>query len=149
MERLHFTIDIDAPREKVWKTMLEDRTYRDWTTAFMPGSYYEGDWSEGSKIRFLGPGEGGKLDGMVSRIKQNRPYEYVSIEHYGIVHDSVEDTTSDEVKKWAGAQENYIFEPRNGGTELRIELDTDDDYKDMFQDMWPKALQRLKELSEK
>jgi uncharacterized protein YndB with AHSA1/START domain len=149
MERLHFSIDIEAPREKVWKTMLDDQTYREWTTAFMPGSFYDGDWSEGSKIRFLGPGEGGKLDGMVSRIKQNRPYEYVSIEHYGIVHDNVEDTTSDEVKKWAGAQENYIFDARNGRTELRIELDTHDDYKDMFQDMWPRALQKLKELSEK
>ncbi|MFO7447414.1 MAG: hypothetical protein R6W90_13675 [Ignavibacteriaceae bacterium] len=25
----------------------------------------------------------------------------------------------------------------------------DDEYKEMFQDMWPKALQKLKELSEK
>ena len=41
--------------------MLADDTYREWTSAFHPGSYYKGDWSEGSKILFLGPGDDGEV----------------------------------------------------------------------------------------
>ena len=44
MEKLHFSISIKAPKEKVWDTMLNDVTYRQWTSVFNPpGSYYEGD----------------------------------------------------------------------------------------------------------
>jgi uncharacterized protein YndB with AHSA1/START domain len=149
MQKLHFSVTVNAPKKKVWDTMLQDATYRIWTSAFNPkGGWYEGDWSEGSKILFLGPGEDGKLEGMVSRIAENRPHEYISIEHVGLMKDGKEDTTSDAVKKWAPAFENYTFTDRNGATEVLVDMDIDDDYKAMFEDMWPKALQKLKELAE-
>lgn len=149
MDRLKFTMVIDAPKEKVWRTMLDDETYRVWTEAFMPGSHYIGEWSKGSKILFLAPGEKGELSGMVSRIKENRPYEYISIEHLGVVQDGKEDTSSEAVKQWAGALENYTFKEKDGRTELRVDLDSAEEYQEMFQDIWPKALQKLKELAEK
>jgi len=148
MDKLEFSIVIDAPKEKVWNTMLEDKTYRIWTEAFMPGSYYDGDWSKGSKILFLGPGNDGKVGGMVSRIKDNRLYEYVSIEHLGEVIDGVEDTTSDRVKDWAGALENYSFIDKDGKTELIVDMNINEEFKEMFEGMWPKALQKLKALCE-
>ena len=99
MDRLHSSIFINAPREKVWDTMLNDVTYREWTTEFNPGSHYKGSWEEGSKILFVGPDENGEgAMGMVSRIKENRKYEFISIEHLGILKDGVEDTTSEEAK---------------------------------------------------
>src|SRR5574338_1245169 len=150
MQKLQFKIDINAPIEKVWDTMLEDKTYRVWTAPFNEGSYYMGDWSKGSKILFLGPNpETGKEGGMVSRIKDNRKHEFISIEHLGMVNDGVEDTTSEAVEPWAGSLENYSFKNLNGKTELLMEIDINDDFKDMFNDMWPKALQKLKEISEK
>jgi hypothetical protein len=150
MDKLHFSIVIDSPKEKVWNTMLEDKTYRIWTEQFTPGSYYKGDWSKGSKILFLGPDpKTGKEGGMVSRIAENKIYEFISIEHLGIVHDGNEDTTSDAVKQWAGSLENYTFIDINGKTELLVDIDINDEYKDVFSDMWPKALQKLKELAEK
>src|SRR5688572_26021299 len=110
MEKLRQTIFINAPRERVWDVMLSDETYRQWTSAFNPGSYYKGDWKEGSKILFLGPNPDGSGEGgMVSRIKENRPHEFISIEHLGIVQNGVEDTESEEAKKWAPAYENYTF----------------------------------------
>ena len=148
MSKLNFSIVIDAPISKVWDTMLEDKTYRIWTEAFMPGSYYKGDWNKGSKILFLGPGADGKIGGMVSRIKDNRLYEFISIEHLGEVIDGVEDTTSDRVKDWAGALENYTFIDKNGKTDLVVDMDINAEYKEMFEGMWPKALQKLKELCE-
>jgi uncharacterized protein YndB with AHSA1/START domain len=149
MHKLHFSIDINAPKEKVWKTMLDDATYRVWTEAFTPGSHYVGEWSKGSKILFLAPGKTGEMSGMVSRIKENRRHEYLSIEHLGVVQDGVEDTTSEAVKGWAGALENYTFKETGGTTEVLVDLDTADEYKEMFQNIWPKALQKLKELAEK
>lgn len=149
MQKLNFSIVINAPIEKVWDTMLEDKTYRQWTDAFSSGSYYAGSWDKGSKILFLGPNEQGVMGGMVSRIKDNRKHEFISIEHLGMVNDGVEDTTSEAVKQWAGSLENYTFKNLNGKTELLIEIDINDDFKDMFNDMWPKALQKLKEISEK
>ena len=148
MDKLHFSIVINAPKEKVWDTMLDDKTYRQWTEAFMPGSYYKGDWNKGSKILFIGPGENGDM-GMVSRIKENQKYKFISIEHYGIVKDGKEDTSSDEINAWAGAHENYTFNEKNGTTEVLVDLDTVEEYKEMFEGMWPKALNKLKDLAEK
>ena len=147
MEKLKFSIEIAAPRAKVWETMLDDATYREWTAPFAPGSHYVGDWNEGSKILFLGPGENGP-GGMVSRIRTNRPHEYLSIEHLGMVENGKEDTSSEKVKAWAGAREDYTFRDAGEKTELLVEMDSNEEHKEMFESMWPKALQRLKELSE-
>jgi hypothetical protein len=47
------------------------------------------------------------------------------------------------------AFENYTFKEKNGTTEVIVEMDINDEYKEMFEGMWPKALQKLKELAEK
>lgn len=147
MQKLHFSILINAPREKVWKTMLEDDTYRDWTKEFNDPSYYEGTWEKGSNIRFLGPEEDGKVSGMIARINDNRPYEFISIEHLGEVIKSEERLWSEQ-ERGDGIFENYTFTEKDGGTELGVELDSKDEYAEMFTDMWPKALNRLKVLCE-
>lgn len=150
MQKLHFTIDIQAPKEKVWDVMLADETYRQWTEIFNPsgGSWYEGNWEEGSDIRFIGPDEEGNEGGMVSKIVANRPYEFISIEHLGEIVNGVEDTTSERVKAWQGAHENYTFKENDDVTTVEVDLDTVDEFADMFTDAWPKALAKLKELVE-
>ncbi len=148
MGKLNFSIVINAPISKVWDTMLENKTYRIWTEEFSPGSHYIGNWDQGSKILFLGPSNDGKFAGMVSRIKDNKLHEYISIEHLGEVYDGVEDTTSDRVKVWAGALENYTFIDKSGKTKLVVDLDINEEFKEMFEGMWPRALQTLKSLCE-
>ena len=148
MEKLKFSTTINAPKEKVWKTLWDDSSYREWTSAFMEGSYAETDnWKEGSKILFLGPGK----SGMVSRVAANRENEFMSFEHLGEVHNGVEDTTSDKVKMWAGAHENYTLKENNGKTDLLIEMDMSDqgEMKDYFVRTWPVALDNLKRIAEK
>jgi hypothetical protein len=148
MNKLNFSISINAPKEKVWNIMLDPNTYRAWTEVFAPGSHYVGNWEKGSKILFLAPAKSGQMGGMVSRIKENRKYEYLSIEHCGMVSDGMEDTSSDEVKAWAGALENYTFKESKGETELFVEMDSAEEFWDMFKNIWPVALQKLKELAE-
>lgn len=150
MQKLHFSTIVNAPKEKVWHAMLDDKPYREWTAAFNPGSYYKGDWSKGAKILFLGPdpstgGEGG----MVSRIAENKPYEYISIEHLGIIQNGVEDTTSEAAKKWAPAYENYTFKEKDGATEVLVDMDIEAEEAEMFNKLWPEALRKLKEIAEK
>jgi hypothetical protein len=145
MQKLTFSATIRAPKEKVWRAMLEDSTYRQWTSAFQEGSYAVTDWSVGSKALFLSP----QGEGMVSRIAAHRPNEFLSIEHLGLVKDSVEDTSSEQVKAWAGAHENYTINEVNGTSTLRIDMDVADDYRKYFEETWPRALAKLKDLAEK
>jgi uncharacterized protein YndB with AHSA1/START domain len=145
MQKMTFSTTIDAPREKIWKTMLDDATYREWTSPFHEGSYAVTDWKVGSKALFLTP-EG---EGMVSRIAEHRPNEFLSIEHVGFVKNGVEDTTSPEVKAWSGAHENYMLKDGNGKSTLEIEIDVADNYTKFFEETWPKALGKLKEAAEK
>ncbi len=146
-----FTIHINGPKDKVWKIMLEDKTYREWTSAFHEGSYFKGNWEKGSAIQFLAEDDG-KLSGMASKIVENIPYKYISIEHVGEVIDSVVDTSSENAKQWIGAHENYTFQEKDGVTTLTIELEgkgINQEMDEMFKEMWPKALQKLKEISER
>jgi uncharacterized protein YndB with AHSA1/START domain len=147
MERLNFSILINAPKEKVWNTMLDDEIYRIWTEPFAKGSHYKGEWKKGSKLLFLAPDENGDM-GMVSRVKELTEYEFVSLEHIGVVNHGVEDTSSETAKGWAGALENYTFKESDSKTELLIESDILEEYKEMFESIWPKALNTLKELAE-
>jgi uncharacterized protein YndB with AHSA1/START domain len=145
MHRLTFSITIHAPKEDVWRAMLEDATYRQWTSAFQEGSYAVTDWKQGSKALFLTP-DG---NGMVSRIVAHRPNEFLSIKHLGTVKNGIEDTESKEGKSWAGALENYTLREKDGASTLTVEMDVSDQYESYFKEKWPKALSKLRELSER
>ncbi len=143
---MDFKIEINAPREKVWDVLLGKQTYPIWTAAFAEGSAVETDWKKGSKALFLD----GNGKGMVSKIAENVPNEYLSIEHLGMYDNGKEDFESDEVKKWAGAKENYTLNDLGGKTELLIYLDMDDEPNMVayMEKAWPKALDKVKELAE-
>ena len=145
MKTLHFSTTINASKEKVWNKMLEDETYRQWTRAFSEGSHFEGSWEEGENIRFLDP-DG---NGMLSVIGENRPHEFISIKHIGIIQNGVEETDSEEAQKWAPAFENYTFTGNHGKTTVSVDMDIDDEHEAIFKEMWPNALENLKELCEK
>jgi uncharacterized protein YndB with AHSA1/START domain len=141
---LTFTTTIRCPRQRVWEIMFSPDGYRAWTAPFMEGSYYSGSWEQGQKIQFLSPGG----EGMTAVIAENRPHEFLSIRHLGEIRDGVEDTTSDKVRAWAPAYENYSLEDVDGGTELTVNVDTVAEYVDYMKDTFPKALEALKTLCE-
>jgi uncharacterized protein YndB with AHSA1/START domain len=147
MNKLSISERIHAAPAKVWDTMLGDATYRDWTTAFAEGSYFEGSWEQGKEIHFLSAGGGG---GMAAVIAECRPHEFLSIKHVGVVTAGGDvDTESEEVKKWAPVFENYRFVAADGGgTEVQVEMDVTPDFECFMEETWPKALTRLKALCE-
>jgi hypothetical protein len=144
-KHLQFTLTIAAPLARVWDLMLDPVSYRDWTSAFAEGSYYEGSWEQGARIRFLSPSG----DGMVAEIAQRREHEFISIRHLGHIVNGVEDFDSPAVRAWAPAFENYSFKAVPGGTELLIDQDISAEYEQYIREAWPRALQRLKVLCER
>ena len=151
MKKIRYKKDINAPAEKVYNIMLgidNIKTYEQWTAEFSPTSTYEGRWEKGSKLYFVGTDENGKKGGMVSEIAEIIPPRFVSIRHYGILDGESEITEGPQVEKWAGGLENYSFHEHNGVTSVTIEVDITEDFLDYFDTTWPKALNKLKELSE-
>lgn len=144
-EKINLSTEIKAPKEKVWRVLLEDKTYREWTSVFHPGSYVETNWKEGSKALFKTP-EG---DGISSIIKKHVPNDVVVIEHRAALKNGVEDPDNEESKSWAGFLEIYRVKEKDGSTLLEIEQDSDQKYVDYFKEAWEKALQKVKELSER
>lgn len=144
MKKQEFKVLIDAPREKVWDVIIGKETYPQWTAPFSEGSNVETDWKKGSKAIF-GDGKG---SGMVSEIADNKPNEFLSIRHLGMIKDGVEDLDSEDVKKWSGAMENYTLKNVNGKTEWTVEMDMGEEWADYMNETWPLALKKAKELAE-
>ena len=144
-KRIRFDITINAPAAVVWRVMLGAESYKRWASAFAEGTYFEGSWEQGAKIRFLSPPSG---DGMVAEIAESRAHEFISIRHLGFISHGVEDTTSESVRAWAPAHENYTFVRIPEGTRLVVEMDVPGEWVDYMNEAWPKALVLLKQLSE-
>jgi len=149
---MHFEIIINAIPEKVYKIMLDANHYATWTALFNPDSHYEGSWKKGSRILFVGTDKDGKSGGMVSRIKENIPGRFVSIEHLGIYQDGREVFSGAEVEEWAGSLENYTFTGLNGKTTVSVDIDSMQKLKpefiSYFEKTWPLALEKLKTICE-
>jgi hypothetical protein len=145
MKTLTFEVTIGAPRSLVWDTMLSPEGYGEWTAAFSEGSHYIGSWDQGAKIKFLGQSG----EGMTSEIAENKPQEFVSIRHLGMFENGVEDTTSEKVRAWAPAYENYKFTDSANGCHVVVTLDTASDWEQYMLDTYPKALALLKGLCER
>ncbi len=148
MERKVFKIEIDAPRRDVWEVLFGRDTYPQWASAFMEGSRVESVdpaesqiWKKGNKVWFVGPDN----EGMVSTIADNKPNEYLSIKHLGVVKKGVENYESD----WSGSTENYTLKSVGNKTELIIDMDITAEFQEYFDKVWPKALDIVKNLSEK
>jgi uncharacterized protein YndB with AHSA1/START domain len=149
MQKLKKSVFINASRQKVWDAVTGFETYKEWTKPFNATSYFKGDWSEGSKMYFLGTDESGKEGGMVSRIAKSVPGEFLSIEHLGMFENGVEDTTSEKVKAWSPSFENYTLNEKDGGTEFLVEVDLPESYVAEFDSMWDNSLKVLKEVAER
>ena len=147
MKKLEWKTMIDASRDKVWQTMLAPDTYREWVAVSWPNSGYEGKWEKGATIRFVGDSDSG---GTVADIVELRKPEYIKALHVAVATPGGgEDRDSDVAKGWIGTTEEYFFAEKNGKTELTVVINTHPDWVAMFEDGWPAALEKLKEISER
>lgn len=146
METLRYQIEIDAPAEKVWDVLWNDKTYSQWTHYFSPGSLMKTDCEVGGKTYFT---DASGQNGMVSTIERIEEPKHLIFKHLGELIDGVEDVDSEKVKAWNGSLEAYYLENHNGKTTLKVEVDVDSSYKDMMDEGFNKGLEVVKNLSEK
>ena len=140
MNKLEFTITIHAPKEKVWEALWKDEHYRNWTSAFMEGSYAESDWQEGSKIYFLTPDK----NGMYGTIEKLVLFEKMYFKHLGEVKNGIDDAPS----YGDDAIERYDLTETDGKISLSATMNAPEEYIGYFTNTFPKALEKVKEIAE-
>ncbi len=149
MKKLVKSIEIAADQRTVWETIVDPLKYEVWTKAFGEGGFFEGSWNTGDAIRFVARNEAGRLEGMNSEIAEGRYPEFISIHHIGVINEGVEDQSPEIQAAWANVYENYLLEPLAGErTRFTVDMDIDEQYQDMFEEMWLKALESMKTVSE-
>jgi uncharacterized protein YndB with AHSA1/START domain len=144
MKKLTFSIDINAPKEKVWYSLWDEENYENWTSVFCEGSSTISDWNEGSKIYFLAPNG----DGMNSKVTLHKPFETMLLCHYGEIKDFKELPTTDETQAWSGSEERYDLTENNDVTTVKVTVDVVEKYLDYFNDVFPQGLEKLKVIAE-
>lgn len=145
MIKLEFKININAPRQKVWETMLGKETYKEWTGVSWPSSYYEGEWEKGNNIRFISPDGSGKL----AQLIEHNPFALSVAKHVAVLNPGgTEDRESETAKGWIGTKESYTFTESKDVTELKVRLRPYLTGRRCLK-TWPTALKKLKEMCER
>ncbi len=149
MKTLKFEIKVHASVDKVYKTLIDQEGYAQWTKAFNVKSRYEGNWSKGSEMLFIGENpKTNEVGGMVSRIADLIQNEFISIQHLGLYKNGEKLMSGPEVDTWVGSFENFSFSRIDNGTKLTVDIDSVVEFQSYFEDTFPKALILLKDICE-
>lgn len=140
MKKLQFSITINAPDEKVWDALWLNENYRNWCSVFQPGSFYESDLSEGSEILFLTPDR----NGMYGIVEKNTRKVNMHFRHLG----EVKNGEKQEENYGEEAIEQYDLVEKGDVTELTATLNAPEEYITYFTDVFPKALEKVKQIAE-
>lgn len=143
--KLVFKTTIHAKAEKIWETLWNKETYKQWTEPFTAGSYYIGEIRTGNRIHFLTP-EGHGMFSTVAFVKEN---EHIIFQHIGEMAGFEELPPDEQTLKWTGSSESYQILPAEDGILLRVEVDTDEPHLAVMNEKFPIALQKIKEICEK
>ncbi len=138
------SITINAPKENVWTVLFDDQFTRIWYAEFSEGTYAETDWQIGSKAVFKDKSN----CGMVGKIIDNKPNEYLSIEYDGVIIENMEDYTSEHAMAIKGGRENYYLSEENEISKLTVIGDMSEGFFETMALAWDKALLKIKALSE-
>ena len=142
MKELQFSIEINASKERVWATLWEDVTFRDWANIIDEGTYMKGVMKEGNEVQFISSVNG---YGVTSLIEKLNPNEYVLFRHSA---DTQKSGQQEREKEWTGATESYSVAEKNGVTTLILKTDVPQEQEETFNIRLPRALERIKTLAE-
>lgn len=142
MEEMQFTVKIHAARQKVWDTLWQDETLRQWASIIDPGTYMVGELNEGNVVQFLSAENG---YGVTSLVEKVTPNEFLLLRHQADTQDT---GTRDREKQWTGGAESYTLTEKDGVTTLATAFDVPPELETYFNDAYPKALNKVKELAE-
>ncbi len=139
MKNLEYKTQIKARPEKIWETLWNQETYRIWSGVMNEGARFEGNWEEDSLIDLYDA----KNNGMYNLIKKNIPNRQLTMQHKGWIYDGVRDDQG-----WEDSRETYLLTENEQGTELKISVNSLDEFEDFFNSNYPKVLEKVKKLAE-
>lgn len=139
---MQFSTKINASKEKVWNTLWDDKTFRDWSNIIDEGTYMTGELEAGKEVKFISSVSGYGVTSLVEKVIKN---EFVLLKE---IADTKEHGTQERDKEWTGGTESYSLEENDGITTLLVEIDVPPGQEDTFKDRLPKALERIKALAE-
>lgn len=143
MQKLQFTIKIQAPRKKVWNTLWEDKTFRDWANIVDEGTYMVGEMKEGNEIQFISSVNGYGVKCLIDKLTPN---EFVL---FRFMADTKDNGKQEREKDWTGGTESHSLTEENGVSTLTVEFDVPTNkMEEIFNVRFPKALERVKILAE-
>lgn len=143
MNEMKFTIDINASKEKVWNTLWQDETFRKWAGLIDPGTYMKGELAAGNEVEFISAENG---YGVTSLVEKVTPNEFLLLRHQADTQNTGADTRE---KEWTGGAESYALTENDGMTTLTAAFDVPPELEEYFQENYPKALAKVKDLAEK
>lgn len=143
MKTLRFSIEINAAKEKVWKTLWEDATFSNWANIIDEGMYIKGVLKEGNEIRFMSSVNG---YGVTSLVEKFSPNEFALFRHSA---DIKEHGAQERENEWTGGAESYSLTEKDGMTILTVKTDVPYEQEETFNTKLPEALARVKTLAER
>lgn len=109
------------------------------------GMLMQTDWEVGGRTYFT---DSGNKNGMVSTIESIEKPNHLIFKHLGELRNGVEDVDSEKVKALNGSVEAYYLVKNNDKTTVKVEVDSDDNFQEMFDNGFKKGLEVIKNLSE-
>ena len=143
MKEIQFQVEIKAPKERVWDTLWQDETLREWAGIIDPGTYMVGDLKEGNEVQFISAENG---YGVTTLVEKLVAYEFLLFRHQADTQDSGK---QERAQDWTGGKESYSLAEKDGTTTLTAVFDVPPEQEEYFQDNYPKALERVKALAER
>jgi len=142
MREIRYSVEIHTTRENVWATLWDDKTLREWASIIDPETYMVGELKEGNEVQFISAHGGYGVTSLVEAMIVN---EFVLLRHQA---DTQKNGTVQREKQWTGGHESYVLVEKDGITRLSVTFDMPLELEETFNETYPKALNRIKELAE-
>lgn len=143
MQKIKFSIEIKASKEKVWSILWEDKAFRDWANIIDEGTYLKGEMKEGNEVQFISSSSGYGVTSLVEKLEPNK------LVIFRQMADTKDMGENERDKQWTGGKEMYSIEEKDGITTLTIQSAIPTELEEIFKVRTPKAMERIKELTEK
>ncbi len=142
MKQMQFQVEIHATEERVWDTLWQDETFRQWASIIDPGTYMVGELQEGNEVQFISAENG---YGVTSLVAELTPGEFLLLKHQA---DTKEAGKQERAQEWTGGTESYTLTEKDGATTLTAVFDVPPELEEYFATTYPKALDKVKVLAE-
>lgn len=138
MTNLHYKTVLNNSPEYVFEKLFDKQVFKQWTRIFNPTSDYSGTFGLGEEILFHDADGNGMLT-LITQYEINKTIKFVYIASLNNGQKTLFQTTEN--------YECYTF-TNNGNHTMTFDIDLNipDEYVEMFEEMWPIAINYIQDL---